>query len=294
VLFTLIVSNFCLKHNRVYEGRAMRVQLRDCNPPRGPWRQSRGRGRFHQSHFPGSQRRFPEHLERIDDKFALQGGTDRVISGSNGSEAFSSHLGTAGDADDRDNTVSPDLARKADINAVPAPLERESSESSQTRDPSPDAPELSMAAPDIPSQPSHYREWYDEPIPAVVTPPPSSFGSSASAPVSASALPYSIGSGYYATTPWMHPYAQMQYPMPYFGYPGYPIPGQQVPVQIPQTFASPAGSEASGPGVPVQAQWPSVGMYGVCISQRRRCAHLTLYVSVLYALPCPTGENAGP
>lgn len=239
----------------------MRVQLRDCNPPRGPWRQSRARGPFNNPHFSRPQRRFPEDFEGADDKLALQGGIDRDTLGSVGSEAFTSHLAPAGGLAEGEHPAS-----STDTKVPTVKLEHESSDDFQTRDPPSDTPEPSVAALEIPPQPSHYREWYDEPIPAVVTPPPSSFGSPASVPVSASALPYPMNNGYYAPTPWMHPYPQqMQYPMPYFGYPGYPIPGQQVPVQIPPTFTSPAGSETSGPGgAQVQTQWP--GIYGVRIS----------------------------
>lgn len=259
--FTHTITNVSHQHNRVYEGRAMRVQLRDCNPPRGPWRQSRARGPFHDSHFSRPQRRFQENFEEADDKLALQGENDRNTSASAGSEAFTSRLTPAGGVAEGEDPVS-----STDTNAPTIKLEHELNDNYQTHGLSPDTPDPSVAAPEIPSQPSHHREWYDEPIPAVVTPPPSSFGSSASAPVSASGLPYPMGNGYYAPAPWMHPYPQqMQYPMPYFGYPGYPIPGQQVPVQIPTTFASPAGSETNGPGgAPVQTQWP--GIYGVSIS----------------------------
>ncbi|CAL1694040.1 unnamed protein product [Somion occarium] len=35
------------EHNRIYDGRQIRVQLRDTNPQRSPWRFTRGRGRMH-------------------------------------------------------------------------------------------------------------------------------------------------------------------------------------------------------------------------------------------------------
>jgi hypothetical protein len=41
----------------VYEGRALRVQLRDINPPKGNWKFGRGRGRFLQHNF-NSHRRY--------------------------------------------------------------------------------------------------------------------------------------------------------------------------------------------------------------------------------------------
>ena len=41
----------------MYEGRALRVQLRDTNPPKGNWKFGRGRGRFLQHNF-NSHRRY--------------------------------------------------------------------------------------------------------------------------------------------------------------------------------------------------------------------------------------------
>ena len=44
------------QHNRVYEGRAIRVQLRDIYPPKGNWKFVRGRGRFLQHNFNSNRR----------------------------------------------------------------------------------------------------------------------------------------------------------------------------------------------------------------------------------------------
>ncbi|KAG5654700.1 hypothetical protein H0H81_007456 [Sphagnurus paluster] len=102
----------------------------------------------------------------------------------------------------------------------------------------------------------NYREWYDEPLSTALTPPPSSFGSSASAPLSAPVIPYMTG-GYYPPAPWVHPYGQaIQYPM-HYGYPGYPIPGQQ---QVLPSFPRPPGSDGSV--APTPGPWPPMGMYG--------------------------------
>ncbi|KAF9460117.1 hypothetical protein BDZ94DRAFT_947042 [Collybia nuda] len=224
------------EHNRIYEGRTMRVQLRDCNPPRGPWRQSRSRGRFHNPHLAGSHRRIPESFDGADDRPTSYSEADHHAPSSTKSEAFTSRLPTNEDFIDEESPVS-----NIDTNVPTVGPKAESSDSRSC--------DLPPGALDPSS------------IPAVVTPPSSSFGSSTSVPLSAPTVPYSTGGGFYAPTPWMHPYAQqMQYPMSYFAYPGYPIPGQQVPFQIPPSFTSSTVSEVNGQGGSVQTQWP--GMYG--------------------------------
>ncbi|KAG5644609.1 hypothetical protein DXG03_008087 [Asterophora parasitica] len=56
------------EHNRIYEGRAMRVQLRDCNPPRGSWRNNRGRGRFGGQQTFGPHRRGQDHHDKAPER----------------------------------------------------------------------------------------------------------------------------------------------------------------------------------------------------------------------------------
>ncbi|KAG2022988.1 hypothetical protein CC2G_000695 [Coprinopsis cinerea AmutBmut pab1-1] len=54
------------EHNRVCEGRILRVQLRDCNPPRNTWKSSRGgRGRG----FLQNQHRMSHRHHQLSDKF---------------------------------------------------------------------------------------------------------------------------------------------------------------------------------------------------------------------------------
>ncbi|KAF8078842.1 hypothetical protein FPV67DRAFT_1663522 [Lyophyllum atratum] len=240
------------EHNRVYEGRAMRVQLRDCNPPRGSWRHNRGRGRFHQQNF-GPHRSGQEHPDKLPERSNSR--SSRRQEGHSRSPAVAQDVGD-------DKTEATGEAEPPVYSETIVPKPEELTEAIHVPDGPPDSrisspgtPFTSLNAPTSES----YREWYDEPLSAALTPPPpSSFGSSTSAPTSASVLPYSMTGGYYAPTQWVHPYGQpMQYPMPYVGYPGYPMPGQS---QIPSTFTRPLGSDANGALTP--GAWPAIGMYG--------------------------------
>ncbi|KAF8221675.1 hypothetical protein L208DRAFT_659669 [Tricholoma matsutake] len=240
------------EHNRVYEGRAMRVQLRECNPPRGPWRHSRGRGRF-QQHF-NTHRRFPDHFDGKP--------TERLI--------FQEGLNRAATAGSPPSVIPPDSSNKGDGPEQPAYVDKNSAQSeeeikndrhgrNQSTDSQRSTPEPSAAPIKTLSQSEGYHEWYDEPLSAALTPPPSSFSSSTSTTIPPPALSYPIGSGYYVPPPWLHPYAQqMPYPMPYFPFPGYPVAGQPVS----QVFTSLPATDTTGSTTAVQNPWPSAGMYG--------------------------------
>lgn len=232
----------------------MRVQLRDCNPPRGSWRHHRGRGRFHQPNF-GPHRHLPDLADKLVERSSSPGSHDQGTIPVHSRAPSASHVGAGHEGD---ATVESDLPAYSEN--FPRDTE-DAIDDLNTRNPSsashPSSPRPSLTTSNIPPSES-YREWYDEPLSAALTPPPSSFGSSTSAPVSASALPFSMTSGYYAPPQWVHPYAQqMQYQMHYMGYPGYPVAGQQVP----QTFPRPPGSDIASPTS--QATWPSMGVYGV-------------------------------
>ncbi|KAF5385322.1 hypothetical protein D9615_001326 [Tricholomella constricta] len=238
------------EHNRVYEGRAMRVQLRDCNPPRGSWRNNRGRGRFSQQSF-GPHRR-GQDPDKLPDRPSSPG-SRRQDGRKQGAVTAQD---TAHDEAEAAGEVEPPVYSEA---IAPKPSEESTDDvhvpnlSPESRTSSPGTAFTSLNI----STSENYREWYDEPLSAALTPPPSSFGSSTSAPASALALPYMAG-GYYPPTPWVHPYGQpMQYPMPYLGYPGYAMPGQP---QAPQSFPRPPGSDANVAANP--GSWPPMGMYG--------------------------------
>lgn len=233
----------------------MRVQLRECNPPRGPWKHNnRGRGRF-QSHF-NPHRIYPDHPDgkRIERSISQDGHDHADAVG-----PFPSVI-PSGSSDDGGSSGRP-----ARVDKQP---EEDTGDDchgrNQSTDSPPSTPEPSAAPLKALSQSEGYREWYDEPLSAALTPPPSSFSSSTSATVPLPTLSYPISNGYYAPPPWMHPYAQqMPYPMPYFPFPGYPMSGQPVP----QVFAGLPGTDTSSSTGAVQTSWPSA-MYGVRTSLR--------------------------
>jgi hypothetical protein len=248
--------NNTFQHNRVYEGRAMRVQLREFNPPRGPWRHNRGRGRF-QPHF-NSHRRFPDHSDgkpQTERQISQEGHDHGAAVGS-----FPSVV-PPGSSDNGDGSGSEQPAH-VDRNS-PKPEEEIRNDChgrNQSTDSRHSTPEPSAAPLKALSQSESYREWYDEPLSAALTPPPSSFSSSTSATFPPPALSYPISSGYYAPPPWLHPFAQqMPYPMPYFPFPGYPMASQPVP----HVFTSLPGTDTNGSAGAVQNPWPPAGMYGV-------------------------------
>lgn len=228
----------------------MRVQLRDCNPPRGQWRHSRGRGRF----LPNldSHSRFSDRSDKLQERSNslechLQGGSPYNLQNQNslrlaGREEIPAESEPLAYSEEN---VSKSVEESDDIDAHHP--------STQSRTSSPDASLPPLHVP----QSENYREWYDEPPSTALTPPPpSSFGSSASVP--ASILPYPIPGGYYGLPQWVHPYApQLPYQMPYMGFPLYRPPSQQ----LPQTFSRP-GSDINPPAA-TPGPWPAVGVYGV-------------------------------
>ncbi|KAJ7751270.1 hypothetical protein DFH07DRAFT_531521 [Mycena maculata] len=251
------------EHNRVYGGRAMRVQLRDCNPPRGGnWRYGgRSRGRFPHQHY-GSQRRYPETSDQPHER----SNSDFHHGDSPATEGIVEMAGLSiGDEKSAQDAVIG--AEPADVSTTScveeeehkvAPGVREDSKT-QSCPTSRRCSPVPASVPEAPPQPA-YREWYDEPASATMTPPLSSSNSSA-----APGAPYPAPSGGYYPPPWAHPYPQqMPYGMPYYsGYPGYPMPGPQPPSQ---PYSSSGGSDASGPASGPPRPWPSMGMYGAYIS----------------------------
>ncbi|KAG6817739.1 hypothetical protein H0H87_004530 [Tephrocybe sp. NHM501043] len=240
-----------IQHNRIYEGRAMRVQLRDCNPQRGSWKQNRGRGHFHQQKF-GPHRHIQDEYDTLPDNANSRSNRrqDAQNQVPKPSHDTSSAVAEPAEADPPvyTETVAPKAKEEpAESDDAAAPV---SSNEAPTSSPSP--PFTSLSAPAS----ENYREWYDEPLPASPA-PPSSFNSSVSVPAATPALPYSVPGGYYAA-PWMQPYGQpMQFPMPYVGFPGYAVPGQP---PMPPNFQRPPGTDGSG--TPAPGTWPHMGIYG--------------------------------
>ncbi|KAF8167683.1 hypothetical protein B0H34DRAFT_792378 [Crassisporium funariophilum] len=232
------------EHNRVYEGRAMRVQLRDCNPPRSPWKFGRGRGRLQQPQF-GIQRRFTYRPTHDGQKTTIPGIRQNSLTlDDNDSHGGESQLS----------------AMTASLSVMQKTSEAGDSPGSVTSG-NPTTPDLSSNA-NITSQTENYREWYDEPASPAHTPEPLPFGPSVSAtgtPYTASTFPYPLPNApYFPQTHWIHPYAhQTPYQIPFYG--GYPVYPAQQPTQ---SLTSPPSSDASGPAAIHQNHWPQMSMYG--------------------------------
>ncbi|KAF8215991.1 hypothetical protein K438DRAFT_1954676 [Mycena galopus ATCC 62051] len=258
------------EHNRVHDGRAIRVQLRDCNPPRsGNWRYNGPRrGRFSHSNYP-SQRRYPEAQAPLnqpeeqpasdchDDHDNHSRVADEMVGGMDGLSlvddgTVSDHVGVPEPPADFGVTCVEEEYHVA----MPQPREDQTQSCPTSRRTTPKL----WSAQEAPPQPQ-YREWYDLPEPATMTPPlPCPNSSAAGGP----GAPYPVPNGAYFPRPWAQPYPQ-PYGMPYYpGFPGYPMQG---PHPHAQSYSSPVGSDASEPGlVPPQRPWPSMGMYGGYIS----------------------------
>ena len=216
----------------------MRVQLRDCNPPRSPWKHMRSRGRPHQTHV-AIQRRLNYKLP--------YDGQDQNIR--------------------RDRTASfkgPEINDSDEIQLSSLLLSRTQKHSNvDTALPS---DTITPSSSDLPSnanttpQTENYREWYDGLESPTHTPTPSSLGSSISttgASFSTSPYPYPSSNRQFYPMPWMPFMQQPPYHLPY-----YPIyPGA---IQNPShSLTSPPGSDTSGPAM--VPHWPHLGMYGVSL-----------------------------
>jgi hypothetical protein len=229
------------QHNRVYDGRTLRVQLRDVNPPRTNWKFARGRGRFHQP------RRFHYRPFVQGQNIVRQGGSDLPISESMG--------------------VPREMGSSIAC-SLPANHDKTSSKSPSTFQPIESSSSISNIFDDA-HGPERYREWYDNLESPASTPAPSSLGSSASASgvaYTTPSYPYMPNGTHFLPPPWLHPYMSSgPYSLPYYpGYPLYPPP----PVnQHPQSL-TPPNSGSSGSSHPI-GQWPAFGVYGVSVVHLR-------------------------
>lgn len=253
----------------------MRVQLRECNPSyRGGWKY-RGRGRFQNNNFT-PHRRYPGVVQdaRSDraedeeanhmDQFADAVETEQV-----------SRVPSFATLSDKDGSSQASVSHhsgKSPLKRVEVqPFSEVRTHDVTSGSPSRESSTEPSTAGRSSSQFGLYREWYDEPPSTTPTGPPSSFGSSVSAtapapsPAAGPPMPYPMpNTGYYPYQPWMQPFPQqLPYQMPYFS--SYPGGGMQP--QGPQTFVSPAGSEASAPSSGIQNPWAQPGgMFSVCLS----------------------------
>ncbi|KII94122.1 hypothetical protein PLICRDRAFT_122139 [Plicaturopsis crispa FD-325 SS-3] len=229
------------QHNRIYNGRQMRVQIRDCNPPsRGGWKgYSRGRGRL-----PYYGDRYSENMTH--NRFDISGReglkdppprldivADAVPFRVHSDPPVHVHVNVpegktlSADAHQRDDAVTEEVVTD-DEQESQSPAAKASSSSPE--------PSVSQDA----SGDAHHHEWMPDPYTsASFTPPTSSLGSSASATAPAVPFPLMNATGYYPPPAWMQQYPQ-HYPYPMYGYPGYPMP----PHHGTQVFAGTGGSEA--------------------------------------------------
>ncbi|KAJ6520039.1 hypothetical protein C8R45DRAFT_45361 [Mycena sanguinolenta] len=251
------------EHNRVHDGRAIRVQLRDCNPPRsGNWRYNGPRrGRFPHSHY-SSQRRYPEIVQNSPGERPASNYHDDSDSHSCVTDEIVDEMGDLSVVDhknDPDHASCPEPPAEVEVacaeeyhQAMPQPREVQTQSCPTSRRATPKL----TSAPEAPLQ-SQYREWYDPPAPVTMTSPlpsPSSIAATPGAP------PNPVLNGGYYPPSWAQAFPQ-PYGMPYYpGFPGYPMQGPHPPAQA---YPSPVGSEVGEPGMgPPQRPWPPVGMYG--------------------------------
>lgn len=230
----------------------MRVQLRDCNPPKNNWKYNRGRGgRPHQHNF-GAPRRInyrPSFSTPERPSFPLSQDKPSFLDVGMGSKI---------------QTLPP----LHGASPIVQPPRDDTSSTCNASEPSSLSLDVSSSTRNSPPG-ENYREWYDDAESSVHTPEPSSLGSSASTtapPFSASpSYGYPVPNGPYFSPPsWVHPYPpHVPYQMPY--YPGYSV-FPPATVQPPQVLASPPGSDIGGPTTGLQNNWPPVGMYTVCHS----------------------------
>ncbi|KIY61300.1 hypothetical protein CYLTODRAFT_495322 [Cylindrobasidium torrendii FP15055 ss-10] len=224
-------------HNQMYEGRVMRVQLRDCNPPKGNNWKNAPRTRMK--------------------SIVVGAGTDP--------RSFNqAEFNQAAYNSPARNLVHP-ISLGSPSHEPTIQLENQQYKHVEDRASSTGG-NASQPASEAPSNES-YREWYDNvPNSATMTPPPAS--ASVPIPGAAAAVPFSMLTGGFFPQPWMAPFGSaVQYPFAFYGgYPGQMPPGYAMPQhQSGPGYSSNNGSDASGPtsSVPPPNAWPGVqGMYG--------------------------------
>lgn len=187
----------------------MRVQLRDCNPPRTPWKSGRGRGRYQNQYLKANQ------LDATRDEDNM--GVSQDGEGPGNSHSFYEHSAEATNDD-------------MDISSMHI--------AGASRETSPNA--LGTTTEIISQAGTHHDSD------GLTTSAQSSFGSSVSitAPPSVPAFPYPVSNGGYYAAPWMYHYAQYpHYQMPFYG--GYPM-APQVPAAFTSPPSSDASGPAIG------------------------------------------------
>lgn len=220
------------------------MQLRDRNPPRGlTWRYGRGRGRY-------SNYGTPRHYSNVSGIISQEGSLEKEPTPNLSPRAFNSVH--SGEYEKAEPAISfPSLLQQpdgsySDTDSIPddaAELPHPNGSHLQTPDPN------FVDYPHSPGTVQH--EGADSDSVAPLTPLSSAYNSSVSASIPSVQYPVPHGFGYYP--PWIQSFGQqLPYSMPYVqGAPVYPTQTQQMA----HTFASPGGSESSGPTAGFQPPW---------------------------------------
>ncbi|KAK1228674.1 hypothetical protein PQX77_008327 [Marasmius sp. AFHP31] len=242
------------EHNRIYQGRAMRVQFREYNFSRGPFVRGRGRGHFAPIQAAASYARKmqPQHIRAdVSADLAL---SDMSISTVDRTRAELTPI-PGESKNPLPETAAPDVlgvvsAQTNDFAEKPQGV---------------DFPNLTRpnSRSSIDSQPERYREWYEvnvsqQEVPSTNVASPSTAIPSSEGATNGTQYPVPPPAGYYTPPSWMQPYPpQVQYPVPYVpGYPVYPVPNPSQP-----TYPSSTGSDSHVPASTAPNHWPIYGPY---------------------------------
>ena len=250
----LFLADVPQQHNRLHGCRPMRVQLRDRNPPRGlSWRYGRGRGRY-------SNYGTPRHYSDASGIINQGGSLEKEPVANLSPRTF--NLTHSREYDEAEPAIIsfPSLLQQPDGNYDDTEFMPDDAtdlsllNGSHTQKPDPNFVDYHNS----PGTAQH--EGADTDSLAPLTPPSSAYNSSASAGTPSVPYPVPHSFGYYQ--PWIRPFSQQfPYSMPYVhGTPVYPTQTQQMS----HSFASPGGSESSGPAVGFQPPWiTGAAMYPV-------------------------------
>ncbi|KAF9270021.1 hypothetical protein L218DRAFT_7553 [Marasmius fiardii PR-910] len=245
------------EHNRVYQGRAMRVQFRECNPSRATFMRGRGRGRFLQvAGHPVRQEFQPQHThaERSRD-FSM---SDMSISTADRTRTEESRPFIVESSNALPETAGTDglgdvITQGKDFPEKHKNIDFPNLCHSNSQSPVATTPQL-----------ERYREWYEldvhsqETHSTDITPPPSTPQSGSESTPGGTVYSVPPTAGYYPPPPWVQPYPpQMQYSMPYL--PGYPVYPVSNPTQPP--YPTSTGSDSNDTASTAPNHWPMYGPY---------------------------------
>ena len=216
----------------MYEGRAIRVQLRECNVSRGTWKPPRGRGRPANTYTTGR----PENIGII--KTLLT--TDvQCQNQADISPRVDAVLGRPTEIEGRDDSLEFQSAKSTNHGTKPPAEGIQSEDNAETLNPI-----------DSTAWGGNGNGSAQESL---------STNASQPNPIPLSMHPFVYHNFGYYPAPWFHPYLQqVQYPFPYYaGYPGYMMP-------LPIFRPPPQSNTDANTSASAQAPWhPSVNSYGV-------------------------------